>query len=275
MNNKNLDSRTLITIICVSILSIISFVLLFGYIIRSIDPNHSIEGYTIAISFLGIFSTFGGAYLGAKISGDNARKLAKEESMISDLIRTNEYNYEVLENFNNSKLRNDLDFFKHTKRINEYLDVSNLYSKVIDMNQEIKGILENDKMNYVFPLINLNFNELKCELRKLQSCLSESIEYCFEELDKIIKSYGYNEFEIIQYEGKCLFLEDSGDLKVYINIKNEKDICLKVNEVRELKVHNISEIKEMIYEFVIFWDNFKFKSNKDIRKYIDNYYREF
>lgn len=236
------------------------------------SSNRSLE---ISIALFSMFATFAGAYLGAKISGDNARKLAKNESMISDLIRTNEYNYVVLEKFNNSKLRNDIDFLKHMKHINGYLDVNNLYSKVIYMNQEIDEILKNDKMNYVFPLINLNFNELKCELRKLQSCLLESIECCIKELDKIIKSYGYNDFEIIENECKCLILDDSGDLKVNINTKSEKNIFLKVNEVRELKVHNVKEINEMIYEIIIFWEGFKFKSNEDIREYIANYYREF
>lgn len=275
MQKSKLDAKTILNIVLIIILAIISFVLVVGYIISSVDPNHSITGYSIAISFVGVFATFGGAYLGAKISGDNARKLAKNESMISDLIRANEYNYVVLEKFNNSKLRNDIDFLKHMKHINGYLDVNNLYSKVIYMNQEIDEILKNDKMNYVFPLINLNFNELKCELRKLQSCLLESIECCIKELDKIIKSYGYNDFEIIENECKCLILDDSGDLKVNINTKSEKNIFLKVNEVRELKVHNVKEINEMIYEIIIFWEGFKFKSNEDIREYIANYYREF
>ncbi|HDE4337210.1 TPA: hypothetical protein PDW96_000779 [Staphylococcus aureus] len=61
------------------ILAIISFVLVVGYIISSIDPNHSITGYSIAISFVGVFATFGGAYLGAKISGENALKIANRD----------------------------------------------------------------------------------------------------------------------------------------------------------------------------------------------------
>ena len=40
-----------------------------GYIISYVDPKHSITGYSIAISFVGVFATFGGAYLGAKVSG--------------------------------------------------------------------------------------------------------------------------------------------------------------------------------------------------------------
>ncbi|PTG80585.1 hypothetical protein ACSAXG_11270 [Staphylococcus chromogenes] len=75
MQKSKLDVKTILNIVLIIILAIISFVLVVGYIISSVDPNHSITGYSIAISFVGVFATFGGAYLGAKISGDNARNL--------------------------------------------------------------------------------------------------------------------------------------------------------------------------------------------------------
>ncbi|WP_458543658.1 hypothetical protein, partial [Staphylococcus epidermidis] len=64
-------------IIFIIILAIISFVFVVGYIISYVDPKHSITGYSLAISFVGVFATFGGAYLGAKISGENANNLSK------------------------------------------------------------------------------------------------------------------------------------------------------------------------------------------------------
>ncbi|HDP6050689.1 hypothetical protein [Staphylococcus aureus] len=248
-------------------------VILFGLILQNnIEMTEIIK---ITISIIALFSTFGGAYLGAKISGNNARKLAKKESMISDLNRTYEYNYVVLEKFNNSLLRSKIDYLKEMDRINDYLDVNNLYEKIIGINQGIDGILKNNEFNYVFPLISLNFNELKHEMIKLESSLSKSMEYCHKELDKIIKSYGYNEFEIIEYESRFLTLDENRNLKVNFNTNSEEDIFLKVNEVKDLQVPNINEINETIYEIIIFWENFKFKSNEDIREYIANYYRDF
>ncbi|CDR61306.1 hypothetical protein [Staphylococcus schweitzeri] len=79
MQKSKLDVKTILNIVLIIILAIISFVLVVGYMISSVDSKHSITGYSIAISFLGIFSTFGGAYLGAKISGDNATKLLEKE----------------------------------------------------------------------------------------------------------------------------------------------------------------------------------------------------
>lgn len=73
------DGKTVITIIGVISLMIFTFIFTIGYILSDIDPKNKLEGYTIAISFIGIFATFGGAYLGAKIAGDNANKLLEKE----------------------------------------------------------------------------------------------------------------------------------------------------------------------------------------------------
>ncbi|MDR5648823.1 hypothetical protein [Staphylococcus nepalensis] len=76
---NRLDGKTVITIIGVISLMIFAFIFTVGYILSKVDPENKLEGYTIAISFIGIFATFGGAYLGAKIAGDNALKLKEKE----------------------------------------------------------------------------------------------------------------------------------------------------------------------------------------------------
>ncbi|MGX0517471.1 hypothetical protein [Staphylococcus hominis] len=72
---KKLDVNTFILLIIIFFLSIFSFILLVGYLLNEASKSKDLQGFQVAISFLGIFATFGGAYLGAKISGDNARKL--------------------------------------------------------------------------------------------------------------------------------------------------------------------------------------------------------
>ncbi|NQD97587.1 hypothetical protein [Staphylococcus xylosus] len=67
---NRLDSKTVIIIIGVISLTIFAFIFTVGYILSNIDPKNKLEGYTIAISFIGIFATFGGAYLGARIAGE-------------------------------------------------------------------------------------------------------------------------------------------------------------------------------------------------------------
>ena len=66
MRNTKFKFKDIMIIILIIVLAILSFVFVVGYIISSVDPRHSITGYSIAISFVGIFSTFGGAYLGLK-----------------------------------------------------------------------------------------------------------------------------------------------------------------------------------------------------------------
>ncbi|MEB6320274.1 hypothetical protein MXM74_04950 [Staphylococcus xylosus] len=67
---NRLDSKTVIIIIGVISLMIFAFIFTVGYILSNIDSKNKLEGYTIAISFIGIFATFGGAYLGARIAGE-------------------------------------------------------------------------------------------------------------------------------------------------------------------------------------------------------------
>ncbi|RTX74374.1 hypothetical protein CD117_02920 [Mammaliicoccus sciuri] len=62
-----------------ALLGIVAFILFFGFVLSNIDPDNKLEAYTLAISFVGIFATFGGAYLGAKIAGENALNLKEKE----------------------------------------------------------------------------------------------------------------------------------------------------------------------------------------------------
>lgn len=78
------DGKTVVTIIIVISLMIFAFIFTVGYILSNIDPENKLEGYTIAISFIGIFATFGGAYLGAKISANTAIKLSRLDKNIEN-----------------------------------------------------------------------------------------------------------------------------------------------------------------------------------------------
>lgn len=66
-----------ITMGIITAMVVIAFVLLFGFVLSNIDPNNKLEAYTLAISFVGIFATFGGAYLGALIAGKYTLKTLK------------------------------------------------------------------------------------------------------------------------------------------------------------------------------------------------------
>lgn len=64
------------TIIFVAWCIFVMVLILFSeFLVIAIKNNEFNEYFTMIISTISIFATFGGAYLGAKISGDNARKL--------------------------------------------------------------------------------------------------------------------------------------------------------------------------------------------------------
>src|SRR5699024_3520579 len=58
------------TLVIIFLILILAFIL--GILVHKIGLENPIE---ISLLFLGLFATFGGAYLGAKISADNARYL--------------------------------------------------------------------------------------------------------------------------------------------------------------------------------------------------------
>ncbi|MDW5472283.1 hypothetical protein SAZ06_12045 [Staphylococcus equorum] len=77
---KSYDGKTILTIISIVSLTIIAFIFLVGYILSNIDPDNKLEGYVIAISFIGIFATFGGAYFGARIAGKYTLNAVEKQS---------------------------------------------------------------------------------------------------------------------------------------------------------------------------------------------------
>lgn len=85
---KKIEFKTLITIILVVMLFILAFILFIGYVFSNINLKNKLEGYTIAISFIGIFATFGGAYLGAKISANTAIRLSRQDKNIESSTKT-------------------------------------------------------------------------------------------------------------------------------------------------------------------------------------------
>lgn len=68
--------------VIIALLGIVAFIIFFGFVLSNIDPNNKLEAYTLAISFVGIFATFGGAYLGAKIAGNQSNKLFEKQIKI-------------------------------------------------------------------------------------------------------------------------------------------------------------------------------------------------
>lgn len=98
MNFKKIGKRIIIFII----FSILFYLLVFtsGNFIFNKFSNDGRESFIAAITFFSVFATFGGAYLGAKISGDNALHNIKRQNYIDKVDKLKALQSEILFNMN-------------------------------------------------------------------------------------------------------------------------------------------------------------------------------
>lgn len=273
MKKYNID--TLITIVWIGLLFIFTFILSVGYVLSNIDPKNKLQGYTIAISFIGIFATFGGAYLGAKISGENAIKLAKKESMINDLNRTMESNKKVLESFNNKGLKRNLDFYLNKNDLKNTFDVNDFMIKFFDFKKMFRHFKMNNDFESTFPLLSYDFKELETRIEYLGDELWKCNDAIGIYLSNLIKEYGYNNHTIYVYSsGMAIYKIDDGSAIIETEHEGKKvDINLKISEVNKaINYDELRNINKELENFKEYWSGFKFKTKDDIRDFIAEYY---
>ncbi|GGI39119.1 hypothetical protein [Mammaliicoccus stepanovicii] len=140
-----------LSLIILAVVGVFGFVLFFGFNLSNIFPDNKLQAYTLVISFVGLFGTVIGAYLGAKIAGDNARELYEHQK--------NQKNYEKrskVELLTSIKL---IEVLNHSIRIEN--DIELLYVGENDK-RDIKEIIEKSVINiddlidgYAKPIIEL------------------------------------------------------------------------------------------------------------------------
>lgn len=275
---KRFDFKTLITILFIFILFIFAFILSVGYVLSNIDPKNKLQGYTIAISFVGIFATFGGAYLGAKISGENASKLAKRESMINDLNRTMESNNKVLGSFNTIGLKRNLDFYLNKNDLKNTFDVNNFIINFFDFKEMFRHFKINNDFESTFPLLSYDFKELETRIDDLGKEFWKYNVGINSYLNNLIKEYGYNNHNTRgRGSGLALFkIDDENAILETENLGNQVDINLKNSEVNKaINNDELRNINKELENFKEYWSGFKFKTKDDIRDFIAEYYGDY
>lgn len=106
--------------------------IVFYCIISILKGIEYTDKITICISFTGLFATFGGAYLGAKISGDNARKNMEIQ------LKAQKAENKKSEVFNRKRLNVEMK----NNRLNDYLTQLNEYDSILQkIEVEIKNYL--------------------------------------------------------------------------------------------------------------------------------------
>ncbi|MGO2206735.1 MAG: hypothetical protein ACTH4T_04415 [Staphylococcus xylosus] len=77
------------------------------------------EKIDVTVGVMGLFTTFLGAYLGAKIAGNESRKLFKQEIKMNDLNKNMSINLDVLEKLEYVKTK--IDYIKDLLKNNQFL----------------------------------------------------------------------------------------------------------------------------------------------------------
>ncbi|MHD0447008.1 hypothetical protein ACY2C7_11425 [Staphylococcus cohnii] len=269
---NRLDGKTVITIIGVIGLMIFAFIFTIGYILSNIDPENKLEGYTIAISFIGIFATFGGAYLGAKIAGDNARNIyekqknEKKQELITKIeLITNIKMIKVLKHSNNVK-ESRLLLYVAPKDNRSYDEI--MSSGIMEILDLIDG--------YANPIIELLEER---EIYEGSPKLYQSLLNMFNECNRM--NYHINQIDVkdrtgrlpedfnnlSEKERKCLIdkVDDYRELvrkDILINFAEFEFIETNLNNCANEILNNISEENKLL-------DYIDFKNHVDMRYTLD------
>ncbi|MBF2777849.1 hypothetical protein QI089_09435 [Staphylococcus saprophyticus] len=274
MNKDNFSKNTAILVILGSIiLVIISSYLAIGEITKFKNVKEILQ---IIISIVGLFATFGGAYLGAKVSGENASQIAKKERIISSVMNNLEFNKDILNDFN-LNITKDL---KEIIEMNNLKDIDSLivfYVKLTRLKGNLESIIKSGTQKGVFSLILFDYENLK------------------EYIDSLFKIVQYEYTKTFGLVGKSIGLKEGGTLAEFSDqnyirfeeqdnrrfvvaiisgIEKNKSVDMeKLNSMYKKSDINTEIIFENVHKVRNTWGGFTFKDVQDINSFINNYYK--
>lgn len=239
------------------------------------------EFIKITISIVGLFATFGGAYLGAKISGNNAIKLAKKERLIDDMMINNQSNKNFLRKIRSTYLINRLDNSLINKIIKNSYDLNNYRRAVVTLNQECKYIISITDLDSLSNIVAFEYDNIFKSIDQLSTFIGMHYANLVENVTNQIKDLGYDNFEILSYESQMEFrILKKFNKYIYIRIRDLDDyskqewIRLKLKEFNGLlNKKTIDEINEFINDVKKEWLNVSFKESNQLREYIVEYFK--
>ncbi|TDL96674.1 hypothetical protein ERX27_07410 [Macrococcus brunensis] len=292
MNNKKMYMWPLVAIVFV--LSLYICWLFYLY-----DKDKPIEVTTLFTGFLTVFATGYGAYLGAKISGDNSIRLMKDELIMSDLNTKTSANIKFLKRFENSlfekvlkhpstkenhleTLRDFEQFFANFNTIRR--DLQNLRREDEDVSMIIRYPYENilQKADLVYEqqkVINSREKDLAMEYI-IQKFSIDTDEYIIS--TDVVSMYTLttlteDNIPILNYKYKKSRIEEV--LSFDDNTIDEEQITIEKLSSKELYNFYYENLKDELrkyqdlYEdFIYEYNQLKFKTVKDLTNYINDYY---
>lgn len=138
-------------------ISVLSFGLVIGQLV---EKEYIYETLVIVITFVGIFATFGGAYLGAKVSAVTAISLSRRDRIIESSVKILTNLYEI------NSMRNNI----YNKTIDNIMKLEMLKEEKNNLNNELQHykIESYDWQKYYSEIFiyvlntNLKQEEVKC-----------------------------------------------------------------------------------------------------------------
>lgn len=194
------------------ILPIMVVSLFLGFLLSNIDSSNKLDAYSIAISFIGLFATFGGAYLGAKKSGDIAYERDRRNAEI--------------------RKENDIEKIKNIILMNKfYLDgIYHLFIDLYFIDDEIKflSILKNKR----YELYNEQNHPIDLKDNKHIHFLNEYV----------------NDFKRIEFYNK--YNNIINDIDLFTDILH--DISFEMKDFSNAEKNTIYKLKQVLPKFKTF-----------------------
>lgn len=280
----------IIFIILITLFSII-YTLVIG---NMLDEKKHIPSIQTYISFINIFATFGGAYLGAKISGENASKLLKKELKTSILMDNREENIEFLDRFEkidknfitsinkssttNFSINKLLQYKSHLRNL--YIDYSNLNNVLIDkkISLKIKKSFEVyfEQLNVTYKTFDNICEEVYNDIKRNLSDMNYSKEYSqnYIKLEKDLYQIVNSNDEQLEYT--VTFFEENQGI-VNNNSLIDIDRVISINKLLELIDMELysNKLDTYLNNLYTAYENLIYKSSteylNDIDRVLDNF----
>lgn len=251
-----------------------TIILVIFYLIGIFDSSN-LEGIKISLTFLAMFATFGGAYIGAEISGKNASEIAKKERIISSIMNNLSFNYHILSDFN-SEIRTELEEILKTRKLEDIDSLIVFYWQLTRLNDNLKSIIERGKQKEVFSLILFDYENLK---QNIDSLLKSARNEYSKTFDLVGKSIDIEDgYKIIEYDKQnyIRFEESDGRFVCVQGSSSEKEKHVDMKRLNlmykksDINTNNIFENIEYVIESL---NGFTFNNRQDIDSFIVDYYK--
>lgn len=233
------------------------------------------EKIDVTVGIMGLLTTSLGAYLGAKIAGNESRKLFKQELKMNDLSKNMDVNLTVLENIEFVKRK--LDNINHlnsnyslepdiTKRVKDTakeikvklteIKKENLSSASVILYSDIQKFCE--KYNYIFikldDIININ------DTRKLLKNINKVI-------DPNTSVNSWEKYPVCKNGNIYIENSQNDDLEPI-------SVDLIIEENKDFFEQKRNEVKKLIDDINVVFNNMEYKNRNDLIKEYTKLYKD-